>query len=47
MVFMEEQSTQTPVNAFIVEAKAEGETTISFSNEHQGMLYLLKGKVSS
>lgn len=38
--------TQTPVNAFIVEAKAEGETTISFSNEHQGMLYLLKGKVS-
>ncbi len=38
-------ATQTAVNAFIIEAKAEGSQTISFSNSHQGMLYLLNGKV--
>ncbi|WP_299116595.1 pirin family protein [uncultured Winogradskyella sp.] len=37
-------ATQTPVNAFIVDAKAYGSETIHFSNSHQGMLYLLKGK---
>ena len=36
--------TQTPVNAFLIEAKAEGNEFISFSSSHQGMLYLLKGK---
>ena len=38
--------TQTPVNAFMVEAKAGGEQTITYSNTHQSMLYLLKGKVT-
>ncbi|EDP70637.1 putative pirin-related protein [Flavobacteriales bacterium ALC-1] len=37
--------TQTPVNAFLIEAKAEGKESILFSKEQQGMLYLLKGKV--
>lgn len=39
-------ATQTPVNAFMIAAKAEGLTTIAFSKSQQGMLYLLKGKVS-
>jgi len=38
-------ATQTPVNAFVIEAKEGGMATIPFSNTHQGMLYLLKGKV--
>jgi len=37
--------TQTPVNAFMIEAKGGGETSIPFSKSHQAMLYLLKGKV--
>lgn len=37
--------TQTPVNSFMIEAKADGFETIPFSNAHQGLLYLLKGKV--
>jgi redox-sensitive bicupin YhaK (pirin superfamily) len=39
-------ATQTAVNAFLIEAKAEGKHTIEFSNTHHGILYLLKGKVS-
>ena len=38
-------TTQTPVNAFMIEAKTGGTETIHFPNTHQGMLYLLKGKV--
>ena len=38
--------TQTSVNAFMIEAKAGGEETIPFSQQHQGMVYLLKGKVT-
>ncbi|WP_339754083.1 pirin family protein [uncultured Winogradskyella sp.] len=38
-------ATQTPVNTFMIEAKEGGEQTISFPDSHQGMLYLLKGKV--
>ena len=38
-------ATETPVNAFMIDAKAEGNTSIAFSNAHQGMMYLLKGKV--
>ena len=38
--------TQTEVNAFLINAKAGGEESISFSNSHQGILYLLKGKVN-
>jgi redox-sensitive bicupin YhaK (pirin superfamily) len=37
-------ATQTPVNAFMIEAKAGGSQSISFSSTHQGLLYLLKGK---
>ena len=37
-------ATQTPVNAFIIRAKADGVESIPFSKSHQGMLYLLKGK---
>jgi redox-sensitive bicupin YhaK (pirin superfamily) len=37
-------ATQTPVNAFMIEAKAGGSQSISFSSIHQGLLYLLKGK---
>ena len=36
--------TQTPVNAFLIEAKTEGNESISFSSLQQGMLYLLRGK---
>ena len=39
-------ATQTPVNAFMIDAKAEGETFISCDNSHQGLLYLLSGKVT-
>ncbi|MFK7834431.1 MAG: pirin family protein [Winogradskyella sp.] len=38
-------ATQTSVNAFMIEAKAGGRESITFSDTHQGMLYLLKGKV--
>lgn len=38
-------ATQTAVNAFMIDAKAEGHESILFSNSQQGMLYLLKGKV--
>ncbi|MFT4611779.1 MAG: redox-sensitive bicupin YhaK (pirin superfamily) [Glaciecola sp.] len=38
-------ATQTPVNAFMIDAKAEGQQTISFDKDQQGMLYLLNGKV--
>ncbi len=38
--------TQTPVNAFMINAKAGGEQTITYGNTHQSMLYLLKGKVT-
>lgn len=38
-------STQTPVNAFMINACAGGGQSISFSKSHQGILYLLKGKV--
>lgn len=37
--------TQTPVNAFMIEAKAGGKQFITYSNLHHGLLYLLKGKV--
>jgi redox-sensitive bicupin YhaK (pirin superfamily) len=37
-------ATQTPVNAFMIEAKSGGSQTISFPQSHQGLLYLLKGK---
>ncbi|RZN82695.1 MAG: pirin family protein [Winogradskyella sp.] len=40
-----EIATQTPVNAFMIDAKSSGNETIHFSNEHHGLLYLLKGKV--
>ena len=39
-------ATQTPVNAFMIDAKAEGETFISYDNSHQGLLYLLSGRVT-
>ncbi|WP_299227961.1 pirin family protein [uncultured Psychroserpens sp.] len=38
-------ATQTPVNAFMIDAKATGETFISYSNTHQGFIYLLKGNI--
>jgi len=38
--------TQTAVNAFMITAKAVGEQSISYSNTHQSLLYLLKGKVT-
>ncbi|WP_299522259.1 pirin family protein [Winogradskyella sp.] len=37
--------TQTSVNAFMIEAKQGGTETVHFTSSHQGMLYLLKGKV--
>lgn len=39
-------ATQTPVNAFLIEAQYKGCQSVSFPKSHQGMLYLLKGKVS-
>ena len=38
--------TQTPVNAFMISAKRRGKQSIPFSNTHNGLLYLLKGKVT-
>lgn len=38
-------ATQTPVNAFMIDAKAGGKQHITFDKAQQGMLYLLKGKV--
>ncbi len=38
-------ATQTAVNAFMIDAKANGEISIPYSNTHQSMLYLLSGKV--
>ena len=38
-------ATQTSVNAFMIEAKTDGEQFITFPETHQGLLYLLKGKV--
>ncbi|RNC87251.1 MAG: pirin family protein [Winogradskyella sp.] len=38
--------TQTPVNAFIIDAKANGVDDIVFSSKHQGLLYLIKGRVT-
>ena len=38
--------TQTPVNAFMIDAKAGGKHTINFDSKQQGMLYLLSGKVT-
>ena len=37
-------ATQTPVNAFMIDAKAGGKHSINFDSKQQGMLYLLKGK---
>jgi len=39
-------ATQTAVNAFMIDAKAGGEEFISYANTHQGLLYLLNGKVT-
>ncbi|RKE95191.1 pirin family protein [Ichthyenterobacterium magnum] len=38
--------TQTSVNAFMIDAKNGGEQFIQYSNLHQGLLYLLNGKVT-
>ncbi len=38
-------ATQTAVNAYMIDAKSGGRQTFIFSKLHQGMLYLLKGKV--
>ncbi|WP_460219072.1 pirin family protein [Psychroserpens sp. MEBiC05023] len=38
-------STQTPVNTFMINAKAQGNEEINFDAAQQGILYLLKGKV--
>ncbi|NRB84189.1 MAG: pirin family protein [Winogradskyella sp.] len=38
-------ATQTPVNAFVIKANTNGVQDFSYKNTHQGMLYLLKGKV--
>jgi hypothetical protein len=38
--------TQTAVNAFMIDAKAGGEQNIRFPESHQGMVYLLKGKIT-
>lgn len=37
-------ATQTAVNAFMIEAKAGGKMKLPYSNSHQSLLYLLKGK---
>lgn len=36
--------TQTPANAFLIQAKSGGIESIKFPSSHKGMLYLLKGK---
>lgn len=38
-------ATQTPVNAFMIDAKSNGEAFVPYANSHQGLLYLLNGKV--
>ncbi|ARV08651.1 nuclease PIN [Winogradskyella sp. PC-19] len=38
--------TQTPVNAFMIEAKTGGKQTTTFPIQHQGLLYLINGKVT-
>jgi len=38
-------ATQTPVNAFMIDAKVGGEHSITFNKAQQGLLYLLNGKV--
>lgn len=37
-------ATQTKVNAYVIEADSGGIQNFNYSNTHQGMLYLLKGK---
>lgn len=37
--------TQTAVNAFMIDAKADGKQMLSYPSSHHGLLYLLKGKV--
>ncbi len=37
-------ATQTAVNAFMIEAKSGGTIKLPYSNAHQSLLYLLKGK---
>jgi redox-sensitive bicupin YhaK (pirin superfamily) len=37
--------TQTPVNAFMIEADAGGATKIQYAQKHRGLIYLLKGTV--
>lgn len=37
--------TQTPVNAFVIEANAHGETIIEIPEQHNALLYLLSGNV--
>nr|WP_321224276.1 pirin family protein [uncultured Psychroserpens sp.] len=38
-------ATQTPVNAFMIDAKAGGQHTIKFDVAQKGMIYLLNGNV--
>lgn len=38
--------TQTPVNAFVIEAEKGGMETIKFPSTHNGMLYLFTGSVT-
>lgn len=38
--------TQTAVNAFMIDAKAGGVTTIQYDKSHQGLIYLLNGSVT-
>ncbi|WP_223034266.1 pirin family protein [Hanstruepera marina] len=38
-------ATQTPVNAYMINAKFGGVESLQFDASHQGLVYLLKGKV--
>ena len=38
--------TQTPVNSYVIEAKENGATFIPIEKTHNGLLYLLNGKVT-
>lgn len=38
-------ATQTAVNAFMIDAQSGGETSFTYDNSHQSLLYLLHGKV--
>ena len=38
-------TTQTPVNAFMIDVKSGGKYDLAIPGEHQSLLYLLKGKV--